>query len=176
MIYIISTNIDPETIMPKSATSVTSATPTAKPEKRVADKPKTVKKAAPAPAIKENAAAVKAEAKKIKDAAKADKAAKPKAKAGTKAKANAKIKPEAKTEKDKSRKPKLVRDSFTMPAEEYAVLGEVKKACLSAGVAVKKSELLRVGVALIRQLDAATLKQALEALPVLKAGRPKKQK
>lgn len=78
--------------------------------------------------------------------------------------------------KEKSRKPKLVRDSFTMPEEEYAVLSEVKKACLKAGVEVKKSELLRVGVALIRQLDTAKLKEILAGLPVLKAGRPKKSK
>ncbi|OWW22357.1 hypothetical protein [Noviherbaspirillum denitrificans] len=78
--------------------------------------------------------------------------------------------------KEKVKKPKLVRDSFTMPEAEYAVLGEVKKACLKAGIEVKKSELLRVGVALIRQLDTAKLKEILAGLPTLKAGRPKKNK
>lgn len=78
--------------------------------------------------------------------------------------------------KDKVKKPKLVRDSFTMPEAEYAVLGEVKKACLKAGIEVKKSELLRVGVALIRRLDTAQLKEILAGLPALKAGRPKKNK
>lgn len=78
--------------------------------------------------------------------------------------------------KEKVKKTKLVRDSFTMPEAEYAVLSDVKKACLKAGIAVKKSELLRVGVALIRQLDTAKLKEELDRLPVLKAGRPKKSK
>lgn len=78
--------------------------------------------------------------------------------------------------KEKPKKTKLVRDSFTMPEAEYAVLGEVKKACLKAGVEVKKSELLRIGVALIRQLDVARLKEILAGLPTLKAGRPKKNK
>jgi len=78
--------------------------------------------------------------------------------------------------KEKPKKPKLVRDSFTMPEAEYAVLGEVKKTCLKAGIEVKKSELLRVGVALIRQLDTAKLKEILAGLPALKAGRPKKNK
>src|SRR2546427_8082454 len=55
-------------------------------------------------------------------------------------------------QKVKIKKDKLVRDSFTMPADEYQVLGEVKKTFLKAGLAVKKSELLRVGVALIRKL------------------------
>lgn len=74
---------------------------------------------------------------------------------------------------DKKKKPKLVRDSFTMPEQEYAVLGQVKKACIKAGFEIKKSELLRIGVALISQLDLATLKNVLGSLPQLKTGRPK---
>lgn len=92
-----------------------------------------------------------------------------------KAVAKVSVKPETEP-KEKVKKAKLVRDSFTMPEAEYAVLGEMKKACLKAGVEVKKSELLRVGVALIRQLDIAKLKTILESLPTLKAGRPKKNK
>jgi hypothetical protein len=61
-----------------------------------------------------------------------------------------------------------------MPEQEYAVLGQVKKACLKAGFEIKKSELLRIGVALISQIDIATLKGVLAALPQLKTGRPKK--
>ena len=76
--------------------------------------------------------------------------------------------------REKARKPKLVRDSFTMPEQEYAVLGQVKKACLKAGFEIKKSELLRIGVALINQIDLVTLKTVLLALPQLKTGRPKK--
>lgn len=75
--------------------------------------------------------------------------------------------------REKVRKTKLVRDSFTMPEQEYAVLGQVKKACLKAGFEVRKSELLRIGVALISQLDMATLQQVLASLPQLKTGRPK---
>ena len=69
-------------------------------------------------------------------------------------------------------RPVLVRDSFTMPEAEYAVLADVKSACLRAGVDVKKSELLRIGVALLGQVDIATLKAVLAALPQLKTGRP----
>ena len=76
----------------------------------------------------------------------------------------------------KVKKTKLVRDSFTMPEPEYEVLGQVKKACLKAGFEVKKSELLRVGVALIRQLEADDLKRVLTTLTPLKAGRPKQEK
>ncbi|MDB5764736.1 MAG: hypothetical protein JWQ21_3731, partial [Herminiimonas sp.] len=69
--------------------------------------------------------------------------------------------------KDKLKKPKLVRDSFTMPEAEYQVLGDVKKACIKAGFEVKKSELLRVGVALIQKMDTARLKEVLASLPPL---------
>lgn len=69
-------------------------------------------------------------------------------------------------------RPVLVRDSFTMPQQEYAVLQDVKQACLRAGIDVKKSELLRIGVALLGQLDVTTLQAVLAALPQLKTGRP----
>jgi hypothetical protein len=69
-------------------------------------------------------------------------------------------------------RPQLVRDSFTMPEQEYAVLGTVKQACLKAGFEVKKSELLRIGVALLGQLDMASLRAVLDGLPQLKTGRP----
>lgn len=69
-------------------------------------------------------------------------------------------------------RPVLVRDSFTMPEQEYAVLGTVKQACLKAGFEVKKSELLRIGVALLGQLDIAALRAVLGSLPQLKTGRP----
>lgn len=66
----------------------------------------------------------------------------------------------------------LVRDSFTMPEPEYAVLLEVKQACLRAGIDIKKSELLRIAVALLGQIDMASLKRVLANLPQLKTGRP----
>lgn len=130
--------------------------PAAAPAKKAVAKPKA---AAPTkPAAKK---AVKPTAKK---------AAKPAAKPAAKSAA----KPAA--PKEKLRKPKLVRDSFTMPEAEYEVLGQVKKACIKAGFEVKKSELLRIGVALIKKMDLSQLKSNLASLPPLKAGRPKKSK
>jgi hypothetical protein len=67
----------------------------------------------------------------------------------------------------------LVRDSFTMPEAEYAVLAQAKQACLKAGIDVKKSELLRIAVALLGRMDAAALKKALANLPIIKTGRPR---
>lgn len=78
----------------------------------------------------------------------------------------------ARERNDATVRPKLVRDSFTMPEQEYAILGTVKQACLKAGFEVKKSELLRIGVALLGQLDIAALRAVLDDLPQLKTGRP----
>ena len=140
-------------------------------------------RAAPAPAVKKAAKpAAKSAAKPSASKAAVKPASRSSAKAEAKAtlqaspKASPKAAPKAAqavVEREKIRKPKLVRDSFTMPEEEYAVLALVKKACLKAGFEIKKSELLRVGVALISQIDMATLKSVLASLPQLKTGRPK---
>ena len=91
------------------------------------------------------------------------------------AESKAKEKPaKAKVTKEKVKKPKLVRDSFAMPEAEYDVLREMKKACMKAGVDIKKSELLRVGVALLKKQTPADIQAALAGLVPLKAGRPKK--
>jgi len=71
--------------------------------------------------------------------------------------------------------PALVRDSFTMPEAEYAVFASAKQRCLQAGVEIKKSELLRIGMALVGQLDVATLQSVLASLPQLKTGRPRSE-
>lgn len=81
---------------------------------------------------------------------------------------------EKKPAKLKLKKPKLVRDSFAMPENEYEVLREVKKACMKAGIDIKKSELLRVGVALLKKQAPNEIQATLSALMPLKAGRPKK--
>lgn len=132
------------------------------------------KPAAPAPAVKKAARPAAKPAPKADDKPAPKLSAKAAPKAEPKAAPKAASKPaRAMAEREKVRKPKLVRDSFTMPEEEYAVLALVKKACLKAGFEIKKSELLRVGVVLISQIDMATLKSVLARLPQLKTGRPK---
>jgi hypothetical protein len=147
----------------------------------VAKAPVTAKKTA---AVKKTVAAKKPAVVKKPVAAKKVVSAKPVAKKAVAKVAKpvkAKVAPKAVVKevavpKDKLKKAKLVRDSFSMPEAEYAVLGAVKKACLKAGVEVKKSELLRIGVALIQKMDVSALKSVLATLPPLKAGRPKQVK
>ena len=47
---------------------------------------------------------------------------------------------------EKHKKPKLVRDSFSMPEADYAQIGALKERCLKAGVSAKKSEVLRAAL------------------------------
>lgn len=127
---------------------------------------------------KNSDAGVKVKAAGIKEPALGADAVTPKAPPkATRKKAKAADKPAAKPSfSEKPKKLKMVRDSFTMPEAEYKVLGEVKRACLQAGIEVKKSELLRVGVELIRRTEVAKLKDILSILTPLKVGRPKKEK
>ncbi|MGA7181630.1 MAG: hypothetical protein WBX11_18885 [Thiobacillaceae bacterium] len=74
----------------------------------------------------------------------------------------------------KVKKPKLVRDSFTMPKGEYAVIPMLKERCLKAGVPAKKSEILRAAIANLAKLSDASLAAAIQHLDVVKTGRPAK--
>lgn len=74
----------------------------------------------------------------------------------------------------KTKKPKLVRDSFTMPEEEYALIAALKRRCLNAGVSAKKSEILRAAIANLAKLGDASVVAALRRLEVIKTGRPAK--
>lgn len=77
---------------------------------------------------------------------------------------------------DKSRKPKLVRDSFTIPKNEYTAIDVLKTRAIAQGTSVKKSELLRAGLMLLVKADEASFKAALAAVPSLKTGRPQADK
>ena len=82
----------------------------------------------------------------------------------------------ADTKADKLSKPQLVRDSFTIPESEYAVLAKVKKACLKEGFEIKKSELIRIGIALLADMSSSKVKSAKKKLQTVKTGRPRKHK
>lgn len=76
----------------------------------------------------------------------------------------------------KAGKPKLVHGTFALPKDEYAALGELKKTCQSNGVPVKKSQLLRVAIWLLRELDATRLAPMVAALPPTKRAGARKGK
>lgn len=125
---------------------------TAKKAARPAPRRRTVTKAAPArPAAK--------------------RAARPAAKAAAKPVAKAAAKP---AKVAKPRKPKLVRDSFTIPKPEYAVLQALKDRAAVAGKAAKKSELVRAGIQALAAMTDGAFLNAISSVPAAKAKRPAK--
>ena len=140
------------------------------PVKKTAAKKAVVKKAMAKKASVKKVGAKKAPAKKVTAKKATAKKATAKKATPSRAKPTAPISAPA----TKAKKVKLVRDSFTMPANEYQILQEIKKASLKAGIEVKKSELLRIGVGLLKTLSIAQLSAARSGLTKLSAGRPKK--
>lgn len=74
----------------------------------------------------------------------------------------------------KPKKTKVVRDSFTMPEEDYRKLAELKERCLAGGQKVKKSELLRAGLTMLASLPAKRLLATVTSVESVKTGRPAK--
>lgn len=76
--------------------------------------------------------------------------------------------------KEKTKKVKLVRDSFTMPKPEYEQIAALKLVLAKQGRSTKKSELLRAGLMLLGKQSPGALLASVEALTPIKTGRPKK--
>ncbi len=74
----------------------------------------------------------------------------------------------------KAKKPKLVRDSFTVPKDEYAVMASLKERAGQLSNPVKKSELLRAGIKALAAMPDAAFLAALKVVPSIKTGRPAK--
>ena len=142
----------------KKRVSVTSAAPAGKPAVK---RPVAAKKVAPAPD-----AAAKTIAKP-QTAAPTAVSAKP-----TPAPAVAAAVADSKPAKDK--KPKMVRDSVTIPKAEYMVLEAMKQRAAQLKVTVKKTELIRAGMKHLATLPDAVFLAAIAAVPSLKTGRPSK--
>lgn len=74
----------------------------------------------------------------------------------------------------KAAKPKVTRDSFTMPELEYQKIADIKVLCAKAGMPVKKSEVLRAGLLMLSLLDMTEMKTVFGKLEKIATGRPKK--
>lgn len=161
-------NNTPSTPTTEASTPKAAATPapSAKaPARKAAPKPAVSKVATPkTPAAKKPAAKAPATKRTASKAIVAKPAAaKPVAAKPTKAEA-------------KPKKPKLVRDSFTIPKDEYAGIDTLKERSVALGRPAKKSELLRAGLMALLAMSPNALHAALEAVPTIKTGRPKSDK
>lgn len=151
-----------------ATTTAPKAQPTAKKTVRKAAKKAPRKSAVKAPAKAKSVAAKKPAsrpAKKIATAPSRKAPAQPKAKAATSAQPAAETKP---------KKPKLVRDSFTFPKDEYQAIAGLKQKALGLKHSAKKSEILRAGLKLLSSLNDKAFLAALTNVPALKTGRPAK--
>jgi hypothetical protein len=134
------------------------------------------------PAAKKNSPTKPAAKKPVQKAAtqsspkSATKAApKPAAKPAPKPAAKPKAKPVEQAAGDlKLKKPKLVRDSFTFPKDEYQAIAGLKQKALGLKHSAKKSEILRAGLMLLNALNDKAFLAALAKVPALKTGRPAK--
>ena len=134
-------------------------------------------------AVKSAVSAKRAPSKAARAPAKSP--AKPPLKTAAKTPVKAKLSPQAKTavktavkpvskpvKVEKAKKPKMIRDSFTIPKTEYLVIDALKERAGKLSRAAKKSELLRAGVKALAAMSDAAFLAALTAVPTIKTGRP----
>ena len=76
------------------------------------------------------------------------------------------------TKLEKPKKAKVIRDSFTMPKQEFDKIADLKKQCLAFGISIKKSELLRAGLQALNGFTPQQLKAAVSQVEKIKTGRP----
>jgi len=138
----------------------------------VAKKPAPKAKKAPAPAPAKAATKVTAKQPKTKPAAAAKAAKPPTVAAPAKTAKTLKVEKESKREAPQ----KVVRDSFTMPKDDYAMIAVLKKRATEMGLVARKSELLRAGLKALIALNPTQLKTRLAAVEKIKTGRPNKAK
>ena len=151
----------PSTQVPRKSSTVTGAKSV--PATKAITRSPAAKPRTSAPVSK---AAIVAKALKVTPVAPTVKASesRPAAKAAGKAVTPAKV--------EKSKKPKLVRDSFTIPKPEYLVMETLKERAGKLSRAIKKSELLRAGIKALAAMNDAQFLAALQAVPTIKTGRP----
>lgn len=136
--------------------------------KKVSAKPKAATKAVAAKPAQKEAAEQPTPKTPVKGVKKAPAAAQEKLAEAPKAEKATKVKKQA------QKKPKLIRDSFSIPDTDYSLFATLKQRALTAGVEVKKSEVLRAALVTLAKLDDVELVKAIGLVERIKTGRPKK--
>jgi hypothetical protein len=85
------------------------------------------------------------------------------------------VKAPAKKAKHANKKQKTIRDSFNMPADDYALIGALKVRAVASGREAKKSELLRAGLQVLASMSDVEFAKAIGAVAAIKTGRPVKK-
>jgi hypothetical protein len=69
---------------------------------------------------------------------------------------------------------KVIRDGFTMPISDYALIAQVQATSLQAGRSVTKSEVLRAGLHALSTLSLIELQEVFSRVEKVKVGRQAK--
>ncbi len=67
---------------------------------------------------------------------------------------------------------RVIRDSFSLPISDYAVISALRERALKAGIHANKSELVRAGLRLLQDLKEADFVVAVQRIEKVKTGRP----
>lgn len=66
---------------------------------------------------------------------------------------------------------KVIRDSFTLPSQDYQLIEIIKKRALKATISVTKSEVIRAGLLALQSMSEADLVKVINSLTKVKSGR-----
>lgn len=75
-----------------------------------------------------------------------------------------------------ARQDRVIRDGFSMPASDYALVLEIRAQLLNAGVHATKSGVLRAALHALNQLSIDDIVQILTGLETIQTGRPPSKK
>jgi hypothetical protein len=79
--------------------------------------------------------------------------------------------PVTKKRKTREPRPKVVHRTFSLTADEYRLIWEIKRRCNLEGFEAAQSEVVRVGLHLLSRLSSPQLREAFDAIVRLKRGR-----
>lgn len=67
---------------------------------------------------------------------------------------------------------RVIRDSFTMPSQDYEKIAQLRARCLRIGISTTKSEVLRAGLHALANMPEETLRKVIRSIEKVKSGRP----
>jgi hypothetical protein len=68
---------------------------------------------------------------------------------------------------------KTIRDTFTLPEDDYAIIKHCRKRFLKQEVNVTKSEIIRIGLKVLEQMSDEEVGESYGLIRKIKIGRPK---
>lgn len=73
---------------------------------------------------------------------------------------------------DEIKTDKVIRDSFTLPSQDYQLIDVIRKRALKASTSITKSEVIRAGLLALQAMHEEDLLKVINSLTKVKSGRP----